>query len=59
MYTRLTEADEIIDALRDHTRRLRLGKASPQSEGGGHGPPGKPHVLPACIRESKARSPNI
>lgn len=40
MYTRLSEADEIIDALRDHMRGLCLRKASPQSEGGGHSPRG-------------------
>ena len=40
MYTRLTEAGEVIAALRDHTRSLHLGKASPPSEGGGPGPRG-------------------
>lgn len=56
--TELAEADEIIDALRHHTRSLHLRKASPQSDGGGCGPQGKHHALPACIRGKKACLPS-
>lgn len=57
MHTRLTEADEIIDALKDHARGHYLGKALPQleesqSEGGGS-------VLLNWIKEKKECLPRI
>ena len=58
VYTRLAEADEIINALRHHTRSLHLRKASPQSDRGGCGPQGKRYALPACIRGKQACLPN-